>query len=121
MLKPMTTTTTHINLDYLRLMADGDADMEKVMLDMLLTELPTEFEKMKILCDAKDWAELSRVSHKMKSTLAFVGNDEMTAANKAIESASKNNENLEDIGGYIATMEHHLEPVVEELKLALGS
>jgi HPt (histidine-containing phosphotransfer) domain-containing protein len=117
----MTTTATYINLDYLRLMSDGDADMEKVMLDMLLIELPTEFEKMKNLCVAQEWEELSRVSHKMKSTLAFVGNDEMTEANKAIESFTKNNENLEDVAGHIATMERFMQPVMQELEAALSS
>ena len=39
----------HINLDYLELMADGDTSMKKIMLDMLLDELPAELEKMKTL------------------------------------------------------------------------
>jgi HPt (histidine-containing phosphotransfer) domain-containing protein len=117
----MTTTNTYINLDYLRLMSDGDADMEKVMLDMLLIELPTEFKKMKNLCAAHEWGELSRVSHKMKSTLAFVGNDEMTEANKAIESLTKNNEEVQDAEGHLATMERFMEPVMQELEAALSS
>ncbi len=117
----MTTTTTYINLDYLRLMADGDAEMEEVMLGMLLTELPSEFEKMEKLCAAREWEELSRVSHKMKSTLAFVGNDEMTMANKSIEMATKNNENLEDVPGLISKIGHLMHPVLEELEAAHSS
>ncbi|TAK37554.1 MAG: Hpt domain-containing protein [Saprospiraceae bacterium] len=116
----MTTTITYTNLDYLHLMADGDADMEKVMLGMLLTELPAEFQKMKHLCAAGEWEELSRVSHKMKSTLAFVGNDEMTEANKAIESSAKNAEYLEDVSDHIATMERFMQPVMQELEAALS-
>jgi len=117
----MTTTITYTNLDYLRLMADGDADMEKVMLSMLLTELPAEFQKMKNLCAAREWEELSRVSHKMKSTLAFVGNDEMTEANKAIECSAKNAEYLGDVAGHIATMSQFMQPVMQELEAALSS
>lgn len=78
-----------INLDYLKLMADGDQEMELTMLEMLLTELPEEFDKMKSLHTAQDWNQLSRVSHKMKSTLAFIGNDELTRANLTIEQLTK--------------------------------
>ena len=79
----------YINLEYLELMSDGDADMKKVMLEMLLSELPEELEKMKTLLAEANWDELSSVSHKMKSTLAFVGNKEMTNANKDIEIFAK--------------------------------
>ena len=84
-----TTTMSHTNLEYLKLMSDGDQEMEKVMLEMLLDELPSEFEKMKTLHAAQEWKELSKVSHKMKSTLAFIGNADMTGANLKIEQLTK--------------------------------
>ena len=78
-----------INLDYLEMMSDGDESMKKVMLEMLITELPQEISKMKELLAQKDGESLSSVSHKLKSTLAFVGNDEMTEANIQIEQMAK--------------------------------
>lgn len=82
-------TYQFLNLDYLDLMADGDDDMKATMVEMLVDEIPEEMDKMKKACNAADWNELKEVSHKMKSTLAFVGNDEMTEANKELEEVGK--------------------------------
>ena len=79
----------YINLDYMDMMSDGDDSMKKVMLEMLLEELPQEVAKMTDLQEQENWETLASVSHKMKSTLAFVGNDEMTTANKQVEQISK--------------------------------
>ena len=82
-------TYNYINLDYMDMMSDGDDSMKKVMLEMLLEELPQEVMKMTDLLEQENWETLASVSHKMKSTLAFVGNDEMTSANKQVEQITK--------------------------------
>ncbi len=115
----MNTAIKYTNLDYLHLMADGDEDMVQTMLGMLMEELPEEVAKIKKLNEAQDWPELSKVSHKMKSTLAFIGNDEMTNANKEIELLSKNNQDLYRIGGLVEILENNLSPVLAELQQSL--
>ena len=108
-----------INLDYLELMSDGDDSMKKVLLEMLIVELPDEIVKMRSLEQASNWAELSSVSHKMKSTLSYVGNEIMTISNKTIEKNTKNNESLEEIPTHMDTLETNLERVMTELKIEL--
>lgn len=112
----ITTVYQYINLDYLELMTDGDDDMKTVMLDMLFEELPTEIEKMNKTLDTKDWEELRQVSHKMKSTLAFVGNEQTTEANKQIESIAKANEGFEQLPELLKVMNTFLPKIMEELK-----
>lgn len=75
----------HIDLSYLELMSDGDADMKGILLDMLLTEPKGEFEKMQKLAAERNWDELRQVSHKMKSTLPYIGFEELTETNKRID------------------------------------
>ena len=75
----------HIDLSYLELMSDGDADMKGILLDMLLTEPAGEFEKMQQLAATRNWDELKQVSHKMKSTLPYIGFEELTETNKKID------------------------------------
>ena len=113
------TSTQVINLEYLKVMAEGDADLEKTMLEMILEELPAEFSSMQELYAKQDWHQLFQVSHKMKSTLAFVGNKEMTEANKALEQCTRNQENLEEVGGYIETLSKHFNPVMAALREAM--
>ena len=75
----------HIDLSYLELMSDGDADMKGILLDMLLTEPSSEFKKMQELAAGQDWDELKQVSHKMKSTLPYIGFGELSETNKKID------------------------------------
>lgn len=107
----------YINLEYLELMSDGDADMKKVMLEMLLSELPEELEKMKTLLAESNWDELSSVSHKMKSTLAFVGNAEMTNANKDIELFAKSSVDQQKIAPLMEVLNELSPKIMAELKV----
>ncbi len=107
---------TYINLDYMNMMSDGDPSMKQVMLEMLLEELPLELSKMRVLFDENKWTELGSTSHKMKSTLAFVGNDAMTNANSKIEHICKEEQGIGDIAELIGILEGLIDPVVAELK-----
>lgn len=106
-----------INLDYLDMMSDGDDDMKKTMLEMLFEELPTEIAKMKELTDASDWNELKSVSHKMKSTLSFVGCDAMTNSNSDIELICKDGGDISRVPQLMAIIEGNLDQVMNELKM----
>lgn len=75
----------HIDLSYLELMSDGDNQMKSILLDMLLAEPVGEFEKMKTLAAGNNWDELKQVSHKMKSTLPYIGYEELSETNKRID------------------------------------
>ena len=74
-----------IDLSYLELMADGDHDMKGVLLDMLIKEPGDEFEKMKDLATQENWDELKQVSHKMKTTLPYIGYQALTDKNVKID------------------------------------
>lgn len=111
-----TTNDNCINLDYLRLMADNDEDMVQTMLEMLLEELPTEMEKIREMAAANNWDELTKVSHKMKSTLAFVGNEAMTAANKELERVTKYKTDLPLVGNLVRTLDDKLPSVMDALR-----
>lgn len=90
----------YIDLSYLNLMADGDREMKKTMLGMLLEEPAEEMILMQEHAAQQDWQALHQVSHKMKSTLAFVGNEEMTELNKKIETNARNTTETEALEGW---------------------
>lgn len=124
----MSTNFIYIDLSYLDLMADGDVDMKQMMLDMLLEELPMEIDKMGELLAAKDWNELREVAHKMKSTLSFVGNNDMTEANKTIEDIGKKGGETdltatdeEKLSELVAILQSTYPNVVSELKVIAES
>lgn len=106
----------HINLSYLERMSHGDISVKKTLLEMLLKELEVEIPKMKRLINRQDWLALREASHKMKTTLPFVGNHTMLDANLEIETRAKYKERLEDVHQYQQVLEKLCPPVLEELK-----
>ncbi len=106
----------YINLDYLDMMSDGDESMKKTMLEMLLEELPREFGQMTELLEQRNWETLSSVSHKMKSTLAFVGNEEMTNANQQVEQIAKSNPSAKSLTGLMNLLVSLCPRVITELE-----
>ena len=107
----------YIKLDYLELMSDGDPEMKAVMLEMLLSELPEELKKMQDLFSTTNWKELRSVSHKMKSTLAFVGNDPMTEAYKQIETLTKNGPEVSQVESQLNILVEMCPKVIAELQV----
>ena len=112
----MKTVYEYVNPEYLDLMTEGDAATKKVILEMLLTELPSELAKMRALNDKEEWQTLWEVSHKMKSTLPFVGNEEMIDTNKQVEKLAKGRVQLNDIPIKLNKLEELCQKAIEELK-----
>ena len=113
----MSITTYHyIQLDYLETMTEGDADMLQTMLEMLIVEIPEEIEKMQNCVTSKDWKELFELSHKMKTTLSFVGNLDMINTNKTLEHCSRHEESIEEIPAMVQKLADLMPHIIEELQ-----
>ncbi len=117
----MITTIQLINLDYLDMMSEGDVDMKITMLEMLIDEIPEEIGKMDALLAAQDWKNLNEVSHKLKSTLSYVGADVMTNANSSIDQATKVSQGLDTIPANLKILKENQQTVISELQEVLKS
>jgi HPt (histidine-containing phosphotransfer) domain-containing protein len=71
---------------------------------------------MAALANDKNWPELRQVSHKMKSTLAFVGNDQISELNREIEKRCIELRDLTDIAALIAEVEGLFLRILPELR-----
>lgn len=116
----MSTTTLfqHINFEYLETMTGRDADMMNQMIKMLIDEIPTEIVKMQESVASKDWEEVFQISHKLKTTLAFIGNTDITSLNKTIEHCSRNQVEMKEIPPMVEQLSELSEPIMNELKTA---
>lgn len=110
-------TFNYIQLDYLETMTDGDSDMMQTMLDMLIAEIPEEIEKMNAALTIQDWQELFQISHKMKTTLSFIGNEQMIHTNKTLEHNARHETDLGTIPGFVKELTELSVMVVEELQM----
>ncbi|RMD71300.1 MAG: Hpt domain-containing protein [Bacteroidetes bacterium] len=113
------TRHTLINLDYVELMSGGDKDMQRTLLEMVLQELPQELALQQEHARTQSWEALGEISHKMKSTLAFVGNEQLTEWNKQVEQNAKRHQDLDKIPELVAQIGQLAPRVIEALKAAL--
>jgi HPt (histidine-containing phosphotransfer) domain-containing protein len=111
-----TDANTTLDLSYLDLMADGDNFMKKTMIDMLIEELPPELEKLRNSFLQQDGETMHQVAHKMKSTLAFIGNPTMDEANSTCEQIGKEGTDMQRAGSLIEILEAQAKMVVPLLQ-----
>jgi HPt (histidine-containing phosphotransfer) domain-containing protein len=109
----------HLNLSYIELMADGDDDMIKLLLEKLLDEPAKEMKKMKSFIEEKNYTELQFTAHKMKSTLSFVGSDSLTSINKKIETIAVTQENIPQLTSLIDDLINGFDIALIEIKETL--
>lgn len=105
-----------IDLSYMDLMADGDKDMKKVMLELLFEEPIQDIQSMYEMVRNSDYDAIKKVSHKMKSTLAFVGNNKLTETNKKIESIAKSENNVDQLPDLVETLDKLYQVILIQLK-----
>jgi HPt (histidine-containing phosphotransfer) domain-containing protein len=107
-----------INLDYLKIMTDNDSAMQKVMIQMILEELPIELVKLDQHINDADWEKAHEVSHKLKSTLSFVGSSIMSELNTKIMISAKNKEELHALPDVCMQLKDYSVQVINELTIA---
>jgi HPt (histidine-containing phosphotransfer) domain-containing protein len=109
-------TYKHINLDYLDTMTGGDEEMKGEMLSMLILEIPDEMAKMEAATAAADWEEVFQISHKFKTTLSFIGNEEMITTNKTVEYCSRHRVDVAEITAMVGQLSAKMPLILDELK-----
>lgn len=111
----------YINLEYLDNVTDGDPDMKKEILGLVIEEVKNDMPRLKGLAASGDWETFHHITHKFKSTLAFVGNELLLDTNREMEQMSKLKEKLEEVPGLLKVM-NELQPRVQnELDLAFNA
>ncbi len=104
------------DLTYLSEICDGDRELMKTMLDMIVAEIPAEIEKMQDAAQQRDWKELFELAHKMKTTLAYVGNADMIATTKTLEMFARNLTALHEIPELMRSLAQAASKTMVELK-----
>jgi HPt (histidine-containing phosphotransfer) domain-containing protein len=107
----------HLNLSYLESLIGDDKETMAVIFSTLLEEVPEEIAKMEALILKEDWHTFHEVSHKFKSTLAYVGNDEIFDANQDMMMNARNMEKLDKIPALFEIVKNawvHIEPEVRD-------
>ena len=100
------------DLTYLQQMTGNDGAMMKEMIEMFLHQLAEMQEEFDVLVKNKNWFELSRLAHKIKSSALVMGIEQMVDEMKELEQLAKEGKNIEKYPDSIArckTMTHSIE------------
>jgi HPt (histidine-containing phosphotransfer) domain-containing protein len=114
MIKPELKTC---NLDYLFELAKGDMGFVKEMIEVFLSENGEELDNLEKAIKLKDYPAIGHISHKLRSSIPYVGldliiGDEMMK----IEHLAKNEDDIEEIQTHFDKVSETSRNAIEELK-----
>ncbi len=109
------------DLKYLQQMTGNNGEMMKEMIELFLlqlTEIRSDFET---LINNKNWVELSRLAHKIKSSALVMGIESMANEMKELELLAKESKSPEKYPEYVSRFNNMTDMVEVELKTFLAS
>jgi len=107
------------NLDYLKTMADGDENTLNLYLNTIVESTPNELVVLQQQYDDKNWEELRKIAHKMKSTIAYLGIENIKNEIQQIENDAYEKKNLDMLGELIIKVDKYTKKGLEEIKADL--
>jgi|APTNR8051073442_1049403.scaffolds.fasta_scaffold01074_10 HPt (histidine-containing phosphotransfer) domain-containing protein len=108
-----------IDLSYLDQVAGDDNNTRSTLLELIARELTETIPQLSDLYAVQAWGDIKNHVHRMKTTLAFAGNAEMSTANSQIWKALVAMKTPEAIGPMIGALEANYRQVVQELRTEL--
>ena len=94
----------------------GDKESLKDMIRIFLTTLPPYFANMKTYIDNKNWKEVSKIAHTVKSNIDMIGVKSSFYKIKEIEYLSKQEKDTEKIPSLFQDVEKEMNSVLNDLK-----
>lgn len=105
-----------VDLSYLEEVTGGSTEIIKEMLELFLSETPTQIQLLKEKCQLSAWNEVRAEAHKLKPTFLYIGLEDSNAKLATIESNARSNENLDNISLLISSVENEFNEVQSEVQ-----
>lgn len=86
-----------VDLTYLKEVASDNAEFMVEMIDIFLAQTPGYVSILSSAVDARDWAKIAEMSHKIKPTLAFMGANDSKETMGLIESRARDKNDYDGI------------------------
>ena len=94
---------------------EGDIGIITNIIGLFKEQADETYIEMKNLLEAKDYHNLGLLAHKVKSSTAVLGMDELSAMLKTFELQAKVPESIQEYPGYITMFKDYCEKAVIEL------
>ena len=104
------------DLSMVEAISGGDQSFILKMLQLFLDTVPVSLREMRTLTDKRQWPELSKVAHKLKSTIDSVGIAELKQPIRDVELNGKSGSNVEAIPAQVKTIIEVMNKVMAKIK-----
>jgi HPt (histidine-containing phosphotransfer) domain-containing protein len=112
---PMTTDTLY-DLSTIRTISGGDESFIKKMIALFIETVPQNVEELNKALAEQDWDQVSKMAHKLKSTLDSMGIASVKQDVRTVEQNAKNKESLKEIPALVGNISTTVAACIEQLK-----
>jgi len=107
--------TIQTNISLLKDLANGDKAFELQMLELIGAELALEIPRMLPLFHEKNYPELFRIAHQMKTSVSYVFDQEFFQLITQIEQASKQNQASPELKQNIEYLDQQINEILQAI------
>ncbi|MBP8958807.1 MAG: Hpt domain-containing protein [Bacteroidales bacterium] len=111
----------YINTEYINSVTGGDKNTIVEILEMFREQVNEVTFDMKKFLDDNDYFNLSMIVHKVKSSVAIMGMEQLENMLNVFEHQAREGEEKEKYGDYILRFEHDTSEAILELENYLNS
>jgi CheY-like chemotaxis protein len=115
------TTVTLYNLNMVYGIAGGDESFIRRMIQLFLDSVPQSLLEMKHETDQKNWEQVGKLAHKMKSTIDSMGIVSLKETIRQIEKNGKKSEHEGDMPTLVAMVDVVMKACMEQIKKDFSS
>lgn len=112
---PMATNVLY-DLSTIRSISGGDESFVQKMIDLFIETVPQNVEALNKALAEQDWEQVSKMAHKLKSTLDSMGISSVKQDVRTVEQNAKNKESLKDIPALVGNISTTVAACIEQLK-----
>ncbi|MTI38590.1 PAS domain-containing hybrid sensor histidine kinase/response regulator [Fulvivirga lutimaris] len=120
-IKKLSQQTKLTNLDYLRSVCDGDLNFMNDMVQTFITNTPVAMNELQKASDKSDWEQVSKLAHKLKPSITFVGLEKAKSLVKKIEESAKEKTGTDQIPGKVNELSSLAQTALSELRVAMDN
>jgi CheY-like chemotaxis protein len=106
----------HTDLGYLKKLANGSDDFIKQMLTLFIEQTPDALQRMEKYSKEHNWELLSKVAHKMKPSILFVGIKELETEMKTVENYAAEQSHTDELPKMVSHISSICHEAIAELK-----
>lgn len=102
-------------MDYLNEISEGSDDLACDLIEMFIKQVPIFSEQLDLLYKNGDYALLGKLAHKIKSSVAMMGINELSTEMKILEQIAKEGIDVEKYPIYISNFKSISNEAIIEL------